>query len=159
MRGRNKAFSERQSQRWMRLGSVLIGFAALTLLATAFGAPLYSRSLSSVLLTVVLIALVLAIGLHTRFLLLARREHRETANALDATEREYKSVFDNTLDGILILDDDAVCREANPAALMVLGTEPDELIGRSIEKFFAGDSDFRAAWKRFLAGAARRGRA
>jgi PAS domain S-box-containing protein len=134
----------------MRVGSVLIGFAALTLLVTAFGAHLYSGPLSSALLTVVLITLVIAIGLHARFLLLARREHRQTANALDATEREYKSVFDNALDGILILDDQGACLEANPAALTLLGTDRHALLGQSIEKFFAGDRDFKAAWKRFL---------
>lgn len=89
--------------RWMRAGSVLISFAAITLLATAFGARFYSGSLSSVLLTLVLIALCIAIYLHIRFLVAARREQRETANVLDATEREFKSIFDNALDGILIL--------------------------------------------------------
>ncbi len=59
MRGRDKISSERQSHRWMRAGSVLIGFAALTLLVTAFGAHLYSGPLSSVLLTLVLIALAI----------------------------------------------------------------------------------------------------
>jgi PAS domain S-box-containing protein len=149
MQGRHIFFSKQQSQRWMRLGSVLIGFAALTLLVTAFGARVYSGSLSSVLLTLVLISLTIAIGLHIRFLLLARQEHRETASALDATEREYKSVFDNALDGILILDDHRVCLEANPAALTLLGTDHDRLMGKSIDKFFARD-DFNVAWKRFL---------
>ncbi|MGB9464121.1 MAG: PAS domain-containing protein, partial [Candidatus Acidiferrum sp.] len=73
--------------------------------------------MSSVLLMLVLIALCIAIVLHVRFLLLARREHRETVNVLDATEHEYKSVFDSTLDGILILDDQGICLAANPAAL------------------------------------------
>jgi len=122
-------------QRWMRAGSILISFAAITLLATAFGARLYSGPLSSVLLTFVLIALCIAIGLHVRFLFLARHEHRETVNVLDATEREYKSVFDNTLDGILILDDQAVCLEANPAALALFDTSYAELVGQPIEKF------------------------
>src|SRR6266851_5850480 len=116
--------SRTKPQRWMRAGSILISFAAITLLATAFVARLYSGSLSSVLLTLVLIALCVAIVLHVRFLLLARREHRETASVLDATEREYKSVFDSTLDGILILDDQGVCLEANPAALTLFGTLP-----------------------------------
>jgi len=69
MPGRDKSSSERQSQRWMRVGSVLIGFAALVLPVTAFGAHLYSGPVSSVLLTLVFIALAIAIGLHTRFLL------------------------------------------------------------------------------------------
>ncbi len=150
MRGRDEDLAKRQPQRWMRVGSVLIGFAALTLLLTAFGAHLYSGPLSSVLLTLVLLALAIAIGLHVRFLLLARQEHHETASALDATERKYKSVFDNALDGILILDDQGACLEANRAALTLFGTNHDELVGQSIEKFFAGDRDFKATWKRFL---------
>jgi PAS domain S-box-containing protein len=134
----------------MRAGSILISFAAVTLLATAFGAHFYSGSLSSVLLTLVLIALCIAIVLHVRFLLLARREHRETVNVLDATEREYKSVFDSTLDGILILDDQGICRESNPAAQTMLGTRHDDLVGQSIANFYGTDKDFEGSWKRFL---------
>lgn len=145
------AVSRTKPQRWMRAGSGLISFAAITLLATAFGARLYSASLSSILLTLVLIALCVAIVLHVRFLLLAGREHRETANALDATEREYKSVFDNTLDGILILDDQGICVEANPAALSLFAADHDELVGEPIGKFYASSGDFKDTWNRFLA--------
>jgi PAS domain S-box-containing protein len=134
----------------MRAGSFLISFAAITLLATAFGARLYSGSLSSVLLTLVLIALCIAIVLHVRFLLLARREHRETANALDATELEYKSVFDSTLDGIVILDDRGVCLEANPAVLKLLGVDHHDLVGEPIQKFYAGAGEFKHNWNLFL---------
>jgi PAS domain S-box-containing protein len=143
-------FSGTKSQRWMRAGSILISFAAFTLLATAFGAHFYSGSLSSILLTLVLIALCIAIALHIRFLFLARREHRETVNVLDATEREYKSVFDSTLDGILILDDQGICLEANPAAQTIFGTRRDELVGQPIGKFYGGGNDFEGSWRRFL---------
>lgn len=81
------------ARHWLRAGSILISLAAITLLATAFGARFYPAALSSVLLTLVLIALCVAIALHVRFLRLARREQRETVNALDATEREYKTVY------------------------------------------------------------------
>jgi len=134
----------------MRAGSILISFAAFTLLGTAFGAHFYSGSLSSILLTLVLIALCIAIYLHIRFLIAARLEQRETANVLDATEREFKSIFDNALDGILILDDHGICLEANAAALTLFGTDHEELVGQPIEKFFAGMGDFKAAWNRFL---------
>jgi PAS domain S-box-containing protein len=144
------AVSKTKPQRWMRAGSIIISFAALTLLATAFGARLYSASLSSILLTLVLIALCVAIVLHIRFLHLARREHRETANALDATEREYKSVFDNTLDGILILDDHGICLDANPAVLSLLGAGRGQLVGEPIGKFCAATGDFKDTWNRFL---------
>src|SRR5712664_4603720 len=150
MRTLYSVFSKTRQQRWMRAGSILISFAAVTLLGTASGAHFYSGSLSSVLLTLVLIALCIAIALHVRFLLLARREHRETANALDATEREYKSVFDSTLDGILILDDQGVCLEANPAALNLFGVDHDDLVGELIERFYAGAGEFKDNWNRFL---------
>src|SRR6266852_7346858 len=150
MQTRQTVFSKGRSQRWLRVGSILISFAAITLLTTAFGAHFYSGSLSSVLLTLVLVALCAAIALHVRFLLLARREHRETASELDSTEREYKSVFDSTLDGILILDDQGICLEANPAALTLFGVDHDELVGEHIETFFAGAGEFKDNWNRFL---------
>ncbi len=143
-------FSENKPQRWMRAGSVLISLAAIILLAAGFLAHFYSGPLSSVLLAIVLITLCVAILLHVRFLLLARLEHRETVNVLDATEREYKSVFDSTLDGIVILDNRAVCLEANPAALTLFAAKPNELVGAPIEKFFAGKEEFKNSWYRFL---------
>ena len=134
----------------MRVGSVLISLAAFTLLVAAFGAKFYSRSLSSILLTLVLIALCAAIILHVRFLILARREHRETSSALDATEREFKSIFDNALDGIVILDNQGICLEANPAALTLFGARYHELIGNPIGIFHAGGGDFNANWRSFV---------
>jgi PAS domain S-box-containing protein len=138
------------SRRWMRVGSILISLAAVTLLVAAFGAKFYSRSLSSILLTLVLIALCTAIALHVRFLILARREHRETSSALDATEHEFKSIFDNALDSILILNDQGTCLEANPAALTLFGARYHELVGQSIGNFYAGGADFNETWKSFL---------
>lgn len=137
-------------QRWMRIGSVIISLAAVTLLATAFGAHFYSGPVFSALLTLVLIALCIAIALHAQFLVLKHHEHRETAIVLDATERQYKSVFDSTLDGILIVDNQGICLEANPAAVALFGTTGEELVGQSIEKFFAGVEDFKGSWSRFL---------
>jgi PAS domain S-box-containing protein len=136
---------------WMWLGSALVCFASLALLVIAFRPGLYTgRQVSSVLLAVVLTALLVSIALHVRFLTLAKREQRETANALDATEREYKSVFDSTLDGIVILDDQGVCLEANPAALTLFGADRHELVGESVLKFFGGSRDFKDSWNRFL---------
>lgn len=143
-------YSKARPQLWIRVGAILISFAAITLLATAFRVRFQNGTLSPVLFTFALAALVIAIGLHVRFLLLARREQKETASALDATEREYKSVFDSTLDGILVLDDQGLCLEANPAALTLLRTGHEDLVGESIEKFFANVEDFKEAWARFL---------
>jgi PAS domain S-box-containing protein len=73
-------------------------------------------------------------------LLLARQAHSETARVLDATEREFQSIFDSTLDAIVILDDQGICREANPAALALFATERPELVGRPIRRFYLAAS-------------------
>jgi PAS domain S-box-containing protein len=116
----------------------------------AFGPRSYTGPLSSLLLTLVLIALCVAIVLQARFMIQARHEQRETAGVLDATEREFESIFDSALDGILILDDRGICLETNPAALRLLGAQRAELVGQSIQKFHAPVDDFQNAWTRFL---------
>ncbi len=116
----------------------------------AFGPRFYDGRSSPLLLTLVLVVLCVAILLHIRFMILARRELRETASVLDATGREFQSIFDSALDAILILDNEGICLEANPAALTLLGTARDELVGRSIRKFHSPIEDFERAWKRFL---------
>lgn len=122
----------------MRASFVLISVAAVGLLAAAFAIRSYNGNLPAALLIAVLIALSTAIFLHARFLLLARREHCNTARALDTTERAFQSIFDNALDGIVILDDCGMCVEANPAAQALLALKRDELIGQPFGKFRAG---------------------
>jgi PAS domain S-box-containing protein len=119
-------------------GSVLISLVA-TLVAAAFLPRLYTRPFSAVLLTLVLVALGLAIGLHVRFLVLLRREQRETARALTTTEHEFQSIFDSALDGLVILDDHGNCVEANPSAVAVLETRREDLVGHALRQFL-GDS-------------------
>lgn len=122
-------------RRGVYAGPVLILFAVALLVVAAFLPRLYHGPFSSLLLTAVLVALVAAIALHVRFLVLARREQRETVNALVTTEREFQSIFDSALDALLILDDTGRCLEANPAALALLGTKRQDLVGRSIRDF------------------------
>jgi PAS domain S-box-containing protein len=148
-----KPLSERYEdarRTWMPAGAILICLASVTLLVAAFGPRSYSGPLSSLLLTLVLIALCTAILLHARFLVLARREHRETTRVLSAAEREFQSIFDNALDGILILDDRGFCLEANPAALDLLGAQRDELVGQSIHKFHSAPEEFEETWTRLF---------
>lgn len=120
---------------WVPAGSIVITLAIVVLTAAAFVPRAYSGTLPSVLLTLVLIALCAAIALHARFLLLARRAHGETVRVLDSTEREFQSIFDSALDAILILNDQGICLEANPAALALFGTERPEFVGCPIQKF------------------------
>jgi PAS domain S-box-containing protein len=141
---------ESARRRGVQAGLLLMSLAVVVLIGAAFGPRSYAGPLSSPLLALVLIALCVAIVLHVRFLILTRYEHRETASVLDATEREFQSIFDSTLDSILILNDRGICLEANPAALALLGAQRNELVGQSIQKFHSPVEDFENAWRRFL---------
>ncbi len=127
-------------RRSLYAGSVLIALAASTFLLTVLLPRLYGRPFSSVLLTLVLLALAGAIGIHARFLVLARREHRRTADALAITEHEFQAIFDSALDGLVILDDERHCIEANPPALEILHVTREELIGQSIDRFLGHEA-------------------
>lgn len=136
---------ENRSRGWTWFSSIVIVCAAVILL----GATFY-RVVSSPLLILVLIALAMAIALHARFLILARREHRETEAALDTTEREFQSVFHNALDGVVIFDDCGICLDANPAAQILFGARYDELLGQPIQLFHLREGRSPAAWTAFL---------
>jgi len=136
---------ENRSRGWTWFSSIVIVCAAVVLLGAAF-----YRVVSSPLLILVLIALAMAIALHTRFLILARREHRETETALDTTEREFQSVFHNALDGIVIFDDRGICLDINPAAQILFGARYEELVGQPIRLFHLREGRSPAAWTAFL---------
>jgi PAS domain S-box-containing protein len=123
-------------RRWTRAGSVAIAAAIVGLSVAAFVPRASSGPWPSLLVTLLLLGLGLAIWLHVRFLILVRRAHGETARVLGATEREFESIFDSTLDAIVILDDQGICREANPAALALFGTDRQELVGHPIQRFY-----------------------
>jgi len=99
----------------------------------------------------VLAALCVVVFLLTRSLAVASEEQRQTASALVTTEREFQSVFENALDAILILDDQGICREANPSAARLFGARREELLGQAIERFYKRPGDFRSSWADFLA--------
>lgn len=124
-------------RRGVYAGSILISLAVLTLLVAAFQPRLYTRPFSSLLLMLVLVTLTGAIALHVRFLVMARREQRDTVRALSTTEREFQTIFDSALDSLLILDDRGTCLEANPSALALFGVRRDALVGRAIGSFYA----------------------
>jgi PAS domain S-box-containing protein len=138
----------RRGRRWVPAASIAI--AALSV--AAFLPRTYSGRSTLVLLALVLLALCAAIALHIRFLLRARRAHGETTRVLDATEREFQSIFDSTLDAIVILDDQGICREANPAALALFGTQHQELVGHPIRRFYLAASGSEVTRDPFLAG-------
>jgi PAS domain S-box-containing protein len=150
MRITHSASSASALHGWQRAVSFIIASALVGLLVAALLRGSEGGRLSFILLIFVLVALTIAIALHSRFLFLARREQRRTTSVLDATEREFQSIFDSTLDAILIIDDRGICLEANPAAIVLLGTARPELLGHAIRSFFSGANE--GAWRRLACG-------
>ena len=146
----SSARSESGRRRWVQAASLTIAFAVIALCAVSLVPRTYGGRSTFLLLALVLATLSTAIALHVRFLLLARRAHGETTRVLVATEREFQSIFDSTLDAIVILDDRGICREANPAALDLFGTEREQFVGHRIEKFCLAASGFESVEAQFL---------
>jgi PAS domain S-box-containing protein len=150
MKATSFASSASARQGWPRAVSIIIALALIGLFVAALLARSYDGSLPPLLMAFVLVALTVAITLHASFLFVARREQRQTTSAMRETEREFQSIFDSTLDSILILDDRGTCLEANPAALALLGIQRLELLGHSIYNLFSFTND--EARRRFLCG-------
>jgi len=71
-------------------------------------------------------------------------------NALKESEARYRSIFESTIDAILVFDLDGTIVEANPSAYEMYGYEEGELIGLPAETiihpdYFHGFTNFRRA--------------
>lgn len=144
---------------WLKGSAFLIFLAAAILFATVLVARSNHAQLTSYFLITVLVALCCAIALLARFLILLRRDSLKTAHNLHSTGREFKSIFQNALDAILILDDQGTCIEANPAAFAILGAEQQELLGHSLGEFYSNPQNFAKNWASFLVKKYQRGSA
>jgi len=77
-------------------------------------------------------------------------EHRKVDRAFSAISCECTSMFENVLDGILIVDNEANCLDANPAAASILRVPPNELIGKNVRSFSTSGDEFVGKWWSFL---------
>ena len=128
--------------------TALVGSAALVFFVLAIDA--YRPNLVPTLLPVLLVALCMALSLGVFSLLEIRHEHHGTDKAFRNTDREFSSIFQNVLDGILIVDIEGYCLDANPAAAALLRLPTDKLVGREIAHFFADRTAFARNWQSFL---------
>ncbi len=128
---------------WFRVSSLLLVVAAIVLLVIVLGNRVYASGLSVAALVAVLLGLGCVALLYIRGWVLERK-------GLYATEREFTSVYQHALDGILILDDQAVCLDANPAAFALLGAPPAVLVGHSFAQFYGQQIEFDREWQTFL---------
>lgn len=144
---------------WFRISSLALIVVAIGLLLLSLGNRLYNTGLSVAALFSVLVTLGCAAFLHIRSLLQEQKRHRKTASAFRAREREFTSVFQHALDGILMLDDAGICLEANPAALALLAVPRARMVGHAFAQFHADRRNFERGWKAFLRQDCQRGEA
>jgi len=128
---------------WFRAGSILLIAFAASLVVLALGRRVYTSNLEVAALIAVLLAQVCAGILYACGWL-------EDRKGIDATEREFTSIFLHVLDGILILDDSGVCLDANPAAFAILGAPPAVLVSHCFDEFFKDPQQFQRQWQMFL---------
>ena len=83
----------------------------------------------------------------------AERRRREIEAALLERDRQFRAVFENALDAIIVGDDERRLIDANPAASLLLGRSRDELLQMRVEDLFPTASREAATslWARFIA--------
>jgi PAS domain S-box-containing protein len=131
-----------------------IGLLCLSLFGYSYRA-IFAASLVPSLL----VALSVAVFLNFYSLWHLRNEHREADRAFRYTDCEFSSIFENVLDGILIVDNEANCLDANPGAATILRFSTNKLVGQNISRFFADRDAFDRRWTTFLQNKSQRGRA
>lgn len=142
--------------RWCSLTTLLVsvGLLCVSLFAYSYH-PIFAASLVPSLL----LALSFAIFLNIYSLYYLRREHRDADSAFHNTDREFSSIFQNVLDGVLIVDNEGSCLDANPAAATILRIPINELVGQHIDHFLGNHDAFAQRWFSFLRNKSQRGRA
>jgi PAS domain S-box-containing protein len=128
---------------WLLVSNLLLCTVAVVLLLVVVGNRVYGSGLSLIALVVGLFALACSVVLHLRLWREGRRLARDT-------ERELEAVFEHALDAIAILDDEAVCVDANPAAFAILGAPRSVLVGHSFAQFHEDQQEFARLWRIFL---------
>jgi PAS domain S-box-containing protein len=144
---------------WLRWCSAAALVASVGLLCLSLFDYNYPPFFSAGLIPSLLAALSFAVFLNIYAFCHLWRDHREADQAFRNTDREFSSIFQNVLDGVLIVDDDGDCLDANPAAAAILRFSSDKLIGRSVSRFLADPGAFSQKWSLFLHNKSQRGRA
>jgi PAS domain S-box-containing protein len=81
----------------------------------------------------------------------SQRVLREHQQALQESEARFRAIFESSQDAVVILNDEGVCVQVNPAAATVFGLPLEKLAGRRLADFIDLPFDFSTIWRRFLA--------
>jgi PAS domain S-box-containing protein len=135
---------------WFLITCLLLLAVAFLLVLVALSDRLYASNLSTCVLAVLAVLLGFTGFLHFRGWHLGSK-------GFAVTESQFTSIYLHALDAILILDDEGVCLDANPAAFALLGAPPAVLVGHSFAQFYADSHKFELEWRRFLEQSYRKG--
>jgi len=144
---------------WIRWCSITTLAASIGLLGISLFAYNFHAFFAVSLVPSLLFALSFAVFLNIYSLWHLRREHRKADRAFRNTDCEFSSIFQNVLDGILIVDNEADCLDANPAAAAILRLPINKLVGQNVSRFLADRNPFSQRWNSFLQNKSGRGRA
>ena len=144
---------------WIRWCSITTLLASIGLLGISLFAYNYRAFVAGSLVPLLIVALTFALFLNIYSLRHLRTEHRKTDRAFRDTDCEFSSIFQNVLDGILLVDNHADCLDANPAAAAILRLPVNKLIGQNVGRFLADRDAFAHRWNSFLQNKSERGRA
>ncbi|MEN6338246.1 MAG: PAS domain S-box protein [Phycisphaerales bacterium] len=76
------------------------------------------------------------------------REHQQ---ALEESEARFRAIFESSQDAVILMDDEGICVQANPAAQAIFDRSPAQLLGKRVFDFFGWPMSFAALWQSFLA--------
>jgi PAS domain S-box-containing protein len=147
---RRALFPSKDCQFGWRLASVTVSLVSVGLIALTVAYRLRGTELPPALWVGLLASFATVVVLFSKFLFWAQQEGGQFQGAFTTTERKFQSVVENALDSILILDDQAICREANPAAEALFGSGRPALIGHAIGHFYKNSDQFRESWQTLL---------
>ena len=154
---RGSATRTNSSPSCLRFGSFGVLLVSIGLLSVSFALDIYGSRLAAGLVPTISIALTCAVCLAVYSSWYFLNEHRRTDKAFRDTDCEFSSIFQNVLDGILILNQTGECLDANPAAIHILRIPSRELIGQHLRGLFPKSKEFDLLWDSFLDGGYRRG--
>ena len=154
----SKAWTAR-SPLWLRFGSFAILLVAITLFIACLSLEARHSPFGSAFVPILLSFLAIAVFLAAYSLRRVRHDHQSADRAFHNTHCEFSSIFQNVLDGILILNNEANCLDGNPAVASILRVPRNQLVGKNIRNFLRNCDDFDQIWRGFLQDRGRRGRA
>jgi PAS domain S-box-containing protein len=138
---------------WFRWCSTATLVASVGLLCVS----LFAYNYHPILATSLLAALSFAVFLIFYAFWHLRTEQKQADQAFRNTDREFSSIFQNVLDGVLIVDNEGDCLDANPAAAAILRFSIEQLMGQNIRHFLADTNAFTHRWSLFLQNKSQRG--